>query len=195
MIIKSNKIILSEEEEQWLIAHYPYTKNKEVAEKLGISYRSVVRFASRLGLKKTKQFLGECQNEAWQAACRSYDINGHPLKGGTIPNSERIRFKKGVSSVERLGEEKERQRLEKSRVSRMKTLKREKARVIFGLPQRTKLKVVSQPREKITLRYYLKKQGYILDEQKRIAYYDENTKRGKRIESKPQMWYKFQPLN
>ncbi len=27
-----------------------------------------------------------------------------------------------------------------------------------------------------------------------VAYYDENTKRGVRIEAKPQRWYKFQPI-
>ena len=194
--MKTTPIILTEAQEKWLQIHFKHTKNQDIADRFGISLRSVSRLAKKRGLEKSTQFLKKCQEEAAKAAVESHIRNGtYPPKGFVIPGSINTRFHPGIKSVDRLGKRKEKQRLKNMLASRMKTLKSERARATFGLPQRTKLKVVRQPRAKITLRYYLKKQGYILDEQKRIAYYDENTKRGKRIESKPQMWYKFQPLN
>lgn len=94
----------------------------------------------------------------------------------------------------RLGEERNKQRIAKIQASRTKTWKSERARATFGLPQRTKFRVIPQPRRKVELRWYLKSRGYIVDDVKRIVYYDENTRRGKRIEEKPQRWYKFEQL-
>lgn len=41
---------------------------------------------------------------------------------------------------------------------------------------------------------YLRKQGYIIDEQLRVAYWDENTIRAVRLEAKEDKFYKFEPL-
>lgn len=142
------KIVLSEKQEKWLIKHFKHTKNKEIAERLGIAEVSLHRIARRMGLTKSKQFVAKCQAE----------------------------------------------RVAKAAATRRATWKSEKARAAFGLPQRTKLRVVPVPKAKIALRYYLKRLGYILDEQARVAYYTEDTKRGKIIESKPQKWYKFMPI-
>lgn len=135
----------------------------------------------------------KCQQATTAAAKESHLRNGtFPPKGHVIPN--RYSFPKGVSNVERFGKRVEAERIRKSTESREKTRKSEKARATFGLPQRTKMHVIPVPRAKIYLRWYLKSRGYILDEIARVAYYDENTKRGKRIEGKPQRWYKFLPM-
>lgn len=181
-------------QEAWLIKHYKHTKNAEVAAYLGISQSTMHRIVRKLGLKKTPQFMRKCQQATTAAAKESHLRNGtYPPKGYVIPN--RPTFPKGVSNVERFGKRKEAERIRKSTESREKTRKSERARATFGLPQRTKLRVIPIPRAKVYLRWYLKSRGYILDEIARVAYYNENTKRGKRIEEKPQRWYKFLPMD
>lgn len=185
---------ITEKQEKWLKNHFLHTKNAEVAERLGISESSVHRLARALGLKKSRQFMVKCQREATKAANSSHLLNGtYPPKGYIIPRSEQYRFKKGETSRDRLGAKRENERIRKSAESRKQTYKSEKARAVFGLEQRTRLKVIKQPREKILLRYYLKKRGYIVDDKLRIAYYTDSTKRGKRIENKEQLWYKILP--
>lgn len=180
-------------QETWLIKHYKHTKNAEVAAHLGISESTMHRIVRKLGLKKTPQFMRKCQQAAAAAAKESHLRNNtYPPKGFVIPN--RYSFPKGVSNVEKLGKRKEADRIRKSTESREKTRKSERARATFGLPQRTKLRVIPIPVAKVKLRWYLKSRGYILDEIARVAYFDENTKRGKRIEEKPQRWYKFVPI-
>ena len=189
------KIVLTEKQEAWLIKHFKHTKNDEIATKFGIAPTSAIRLARKLGLKKTPQFVAKCQREMAEAAKRSHLINGtYPPKGYQIPGKEKGYFKKGETNRQRLGPKREAERIRKATESREKTRKSERARAVFGLPQRTKLRVIPVPVAKLKLRYYLKKKGYLLDEKERIAYYTEETKRGKRIEAKQQPWYKFRPV-
>ena len=185
---------MTERQERWFIKHFKHTKNAEIAEKLGISPTSVVRLARKYGLKKSPQFMAKCVAATTAAAKRSHLINGtYPPKGFQIPGKEKGYFKVGETSLQRLGPKREAERIRKATESREKTRKSERARAVFGLPQRTKLRVIPVPVAKIKLRCYLKKCGYIIDEKERIAYYTEETKRGKRIEAKQQPWYKFRP--
>lgn len=188
------KIILTEKQEKWLILHFKNTKNAELAEKLGISETALHRFARALGLKKTKRYMKKCQRETADAAKRSHLRNGtYPPKGYKIPKSEQYQFKPGEKPVDRLGKRREKARIAKGVESRKQTYKEERARSVWGLPRKTKLRVIQQPRKKIQLRYYLKKRGYIVDDQAHVVYWNQNTKRGRIIEAKPQPWYKFLP--
>ena len=188
------KYVMTERQERWFIKHFKHTKNAEIAEKLGISPTSVVRLARKLGLKKSPQFMTKCVAATTAAAKRSHLINGtYPPKGFQIPGKEKGYFKAGETSLQRLGPKREAERIRKATASREKTRKSERARAVFGLPQRTKLRVIPVPVAKMRLRCYLKSRGYILDEVERIAYYTEETKRGKRIEARQQPWYKFRP--
>ena len=184
---------LTAAQETWLIKHFKHTKNAEVAAHLGISQSTMHRIVRELGLKKSPQFMRKCQRYMTDCASASHRRNGtYPPKGSQVPN--RYTFPKGMSNIERFGKKIEAERIRKSVESRKKTFASEKARATFGLPQRTKLRVIPIPRAKVQFRWYLKSRGYILDEVVRVAYYDENTKRGKRIEAKPQRWYKFLPM-
>ena len=186
------KIILTPKQEAWLIKHFKHTKNAEIAERLGCSETAVHRFARQLGLKKTPQFRRKVQAEVAAAAKASHLRNGtYPPKGYIIPRSEEFRFRKGEKPVERLGEERNAERIRKSAESRAKTFRYEHARYIFGVPRKTKLRVAQQPRKKILDRYYLKKRGYILDENDRVAYWTEETKRSTILERRPTRFYKF----
>lgn len=192
---KFRPIVLTEKQEGWLIKHFKHTKNDEIARKLNISPRSVVRLARRRGLEKSRPFIKKTQKEAAEKANLSNRINGtYPPKGYCIPNREKNYFKKGERPIDRLGEKKEAERREKSVASRRETYRLEKGRALFGLPQQTKLKVVRHPRQQVLLRYRLKQLGYIIERGGRVAYYDDNTKRHMELEQKPRTGFVFKQV-
>jgi hypothetical protein len=123
-------------------------------------------------------------------------VNGnYPPKGYQIPNREKGYFKKGVTPLDRLGEKREKVRIEKSVASRKETFKLEKARALYGLPRQTKLRVVQKPVEQRMLRYYLKRNGYIVEREGMVFYYNDQTKRSRAIESRPRTGFTFLPAS
>ena len=189
------KIILTEEQERWLVKHFKHTSNAECASRLNISSRTVTRIARELDLHKTPQFMRKWSSIGLERAHESHRINGtYPPKGFHIPNSEKHQFKPGVSSLQRIGKKKEAQRIEKCVATRLKTIKSERARIVFGLPQRTNLKLVHQDPKRRYQRWYLKQRGYTLNEDRRIAYYDEDTRRSPKLEA-TSTFYKFAPIS
>ena len=54
--MKGKKIELTDKEVAYLSKHFKHMKNAELAAKLNIGERSVVRLARKLGLTKTAQF-------------------------------------------------------------------------------------------------------------------------------------------
>ena len=188
----AGKITLTPEQERWLVAHFRHTTNPEIARRLGISETTMHRFARKLGLTKSRQHMRKTQRNAADKAKASHLRNGtYPPKGYIIPRSEEFRFRPGETPVQRLGKAGERRRVEKSAESRRKTFREERARKLFGLPQRTGLRVLREPRGKTLDRYYLKKRGYILDESELIAYWTPETRRSPRLEAGPRRWYRF----
>ena len=191
---KGKKIILTPEQEEWLKNNFPNKKCVEIAEHLGFSESAVHRFARKFGLKKSEEFRKMWYSNALEGTKRWFRIHGSNLPPGwVIPGSEKYRFKKGVTSLDRLGKEGEAIRIRRSVESRNKTIKTERARILFGLEQKTKLKLTAMDRKKVIFRYYVKRQGYLVDDDARVIYYTNTTKRGKRIEARPQPWYTFQP--
>lgn len=193
---KTVKIVLTPEQESWLKKHFKHTKNDDIARRLGISVRSVNRIAGELGLKKSRQFMQKTQQNAANKANESHRRNGtYPPKGYIIPRSEEFRFRKGERPIDRIGKEREAERIRKGVESRNELRKLEKARALYGLPRQTKLNVVKRPRSQIQLRHYLKKHcGYIVDRGSFVFYYTDETKRSAEIESRPRTGFKFLPL-
>ena len=189
---KFGAIILTDQQEAWLQKHFKHTKNEEIAEKLGVSLRTVNRLAEKRGLTKSKQFIKKCLAETAAAANRSHRLNGtYPPKGYRIPNREKTQFQKGVKPIDRLGAKKDAERIAKSVASRKETFKLEKARALFGLPRQTKLNVVQRPRKQVSIRYYLRKLGYIVERGSNVAYYNNQTKRSPKLESEPRSGFSF----
>lgn len=177
---------LNESQIKWLTQHYMHTKNVELAEKLDISESTLHRYARRLGLQKSRQFMSKCMKDTCDAAAESHRLNGtYPPKGYRIPKTEEFQFKKGVTNLERLGKRRNDERIRKSAEARRATMQREKDRVMLGLPQMTKLKVKSSPRRFVSVRRYLRLHGYHVERGSRIAYYDENTRRSPQLEQRP----------
>lgn len=111
---------MTDDQARYLTEHFKNTRNEELADKLGISMRTVNRYASLLGLSKTRAFMKKTQAEAVAAAHYFNRKRGsYPPKGFRIPNSEQYRFKPGEH---RLTKAQERERIRKSSESRKVTV-------------------------------------------------------------------------
>lgn len=99
------KIHLTPQQELWMKIHWPHMSNEICALILGISHRSVVRQARRLGLQKTEQFMKECQAHTSKRAKESHIKNGtYPAKGYYSPNlqkGEAYQFKPGHKVIKK----------------------------------------------------------------------------------------------
>ena len=189
------KIILTDRQLDWLRKHFKHTKNAELCAVLGLSESSLHRIARENGLTKSRQFMKRCQAATAAAAKASHLKNGtYPPKGYRIPRSREFGFQPGVTPEQRLGKQRNRERIEKAAAARAKTFRLEKARQLFGLPRETKLRVVREPRSKTSLRYSLKKRGYLIDEKGFVAYWTAETRRAVKLEAAPKRYYTFKPL-
>lgn len=173
------KFYFSEEQVKWLKENYADTPNAEVRNYLKCGETTLRTLVKKYGLAKSEAFV-KWREERSRKALRKYYQTHKPTD-----NSAYIRpycFKKG-NDPKALGQ-KFWDGIEKARVKRNQTIREDKARITFGLPQKTKMKLIQQPRAKVHQRYYLKKCGYILDEEKRIAYYSPDTRRAFKIETR-----------
>lgn len=194
--MKGRKVELTPKQEAWLRKHFPNTKNAELMEKLGIGDGTLHRYARKMGLTKTRQFMKKIHKEISEAAKASHLANGtYPPKGYRIPRSEEFWLKPGESIRDRIGTRRWNRARKKAAETWKQTYREEHARAWFGVPQKTKLRVTSQPRQKICDRSYLKRRGYILDEQNLVAYWTPETHRATRLEARPRRYYIFKELD
>ena len=175
------KINLSAKQEAWLLRHFRHTKNDEITRRLGVSHTWLHRYAREHGLVKTARFQKKCQAAAAAAAKESHLRNGtYPPKGFIIPGSEAYRFKPGRKESPAA----KRRRVLKATATRNRTIKEDQARVRWGLPQLTKMRLIRQPKKATEQRYYLRKRGYHVERGSLVMYYDENTLRCPKIEAR-----------
>ena len=189
--MRYNKIILTPEQEAYLRDNYATVIHHTMCQVLGISKRTLIRFAKQRGLVKDMDALVE-QKAARisESLKRKYLVEGFR---GNPENGLVSRFKPGYSAVEFFGKERLMEMRRKSAESRKKRFAEERARVTFGLPQKTRLNVKKQPRKKIQDRCYLKMRGYIIDEANCIAYYTDQTRRATKLEAMPRRYFIFKP--
>jgi hypothetical protein len=181
--MKGKKVILSSVEQDWIVRNFADLTNAELCGKVGISESTLHRFARAHGLTKSGELMARTQANAAKAARASHIVHGtYPPKGYCIPGSERYQFQKGVTSAERLGESREAERVRRSTESRRKTWRLEHARMLFGLPRETKLKVVKHPHGDACRRHYLKRRGYLVERGSYDVYYTPYTRRCPRLE-------------
>ena len=117
---------------------YPFSFNKELAKELGVSWRSLVRKARDLGVDKEPAFLEKRREIITNMAVAKNHNCYTGIKGWAVPNSEGTRFKKGNISIMKIDPEV----VEKVRLKRNQTIRRERIRISIGLPQKTKLRLV-----------------------------------------------------
>lgn len=196
-MVRGNKprVKVSERTKRWIINHYKHTKNKDIMEKYGLSEGWLHRFAREHGLKKTPRFMKACQTATTKAAAFSHFINGtYPPKGYRIPRSDANCFKPGVTNLQRFGKKGNAERIRKSAETRRRTWKLEHARMTFGLPRETKLRVFRQPKDWTSKRYYLRKHGYVVERGALDAYYTDETERNPSLEERYKP-FRFHPIN
>jgi hypothetical protein len=122
---------------QKLKIEFPVRFNKELAKELGVGWRSLVRKAREMGVEKEPDFLENRRHVITEMAVKANHNPNTGNKGWSVPNSEYTRFKKGNVSVMRTNPDV----VEKVRVKRNKTIKRERLRLKYGLLPLTKLKL------------------------------------------------------
>lgn len=119
-----------------LEAEFPYRFSRDIGNDLGLSIRTIIRKARELNLKKQDGFLDINRKEITKRATIARPEN--PTKGDSsfrIPGGEKHQFKKGERRYEI--------DYEKATKTRNETIKKEKMRLKYGLPQQTNLKLVN----------------------------------------------------
>lgn len=186
-------VMITPEQMQWLIDNFANEENFILADTLGISESTMHRYARMHGLKKSKAYMRRCQKEAADAAHYFNRISGRnkalseKMKTAMSEKFIESRFKKGCPNCWGSHPEKMRQAKVRGGLSLHQTWEEEKRRVRMGLPQKTRLKVTSDPDRKTmlaknTLRWFLRKRGYRIEGE--IAYWNENTARALMTEKK-----------
>ena len=176
---------LTQEQLEWLKENFESTKNQELANELGTSPRSITRMARELGLWKTKEFISAMQRNASEHGARVNRANGG--NAGTknlLVYGKAYRFKAGESNRDRMSEEAFKEMNRRIGESRKETFRKEKRRVLFGLEQKTGLRVVQCQKEKISLRNNLRKHGYEIARASNEAIVSDNTRRSAIMETR-----------
>lgn len=196
--------MLTEKEVGWIIRHYQHTKNEDIMRKFGIGESSLHRIARKHGLKKSRQQMKKTQQEATQAAwqaCKDYGVyeeasrrmtekmKAMSARGEYIPGS----FMPGQSNKDRLTPKRFKECIEKGRKKRNETIRKERVRIHWGLPQKTKIKLTydgynETHRRKTNHRHLFRKYGYIVERGGDTVYYDEETVRHPKMEANAHLY-------
>ena len=198
---KRRSIILTEYGEKYLRTRFKNTHNDELMNTMGLSFSVLHRFARAFGLKKTAQFVKKCQRNACDAASRAWKqlpesekkqrtekmlLNLEPFREHW---SKELRRK---SMKQRLGKRRWAEIMQKGNAKRNESIASDRRRILFGLPQRTKMKLVSAPKEKICARNRMRR-VYLWSCQRGSAdfYLTDSTVRNKSLEEKYTKMYGF----
>lgn len=191
--MRGKKYILTEKQKNWLIKNFKNTKNDEIAEKLGISKRSIIRFARALELVKSPQFLKKMRTAALNAANTAI-LNETPEQREkrritALKNCEKGKIAKG----EYRNAQKTKAEIKKIIKKRVNTWRKNReneiSRVLLGLNQKTKVKLPKDfnPKKQqqiINIRHNLRKKGYKIPKIGGMAVHiTEDTKRSEITEN------------
>ena len=183
-INKYGRIILTREQIEWLRANYANTTNAEIMARLNISNVKLHQLARAYSLTKSKEFMDGWQKEITRRARITNARNNWPPKGYIIPKSRKYCFQKGVTNFMRLGPERNAERIRKSRESRNATIASERRRILFGLEQRTKMKLNGKFKAKVNIRYQMRKLGYLVERGGNTATVTSKTQRSEYYETR-----------
>lgn len=179
---KGVQVSLTTEQTEWLCANYANTTNAELMAHLNIKSTTLHRLARAYRLSKSKEFMLAVARENFRQASIAAARLGWPPKGYIIPN--RHAFQKGVTNLMRLGPEREAARIHKSSETRKATIAAERRRILFGLEQRTKMKLNGTFRPKTNVRYQMRKLGYIVERGGQTATITPQTRRSEHYEKR-----------
>jgi DNA-binding MurR/RpiR family transcriptional regulator len=134
----TTKIAFSDTDNTKLREVFPVMFNADVAKLFGVSQATIYRQARRLGLTKAPDFRVMMQGEMNRRASEALKgkLNSGQFQKGKRKNPAG-EFKKG----HKLTPEQEARRIANATATRNKTIAAERRRILFGLPQKTKLKL------------------------------------------------------
>ena len=199
-------LVLNDEQKEWLCKWFPITENCRLAKAMGIGLYKLHCFAREMGLEKSEKGLKAIKRRQVAKALKTnikngcYDRKrGHPCSEATMAGcrrrwaEEHAGLRENVQRrIKREDPEKYKAWMEKRSQERKETIRKEKMRVVYGLPRQTNLKVVVMCPFKRSQLYHRRsalERGYILTEDhsegspdRYTIFYDDDTKRSKKFE-------------
>lgn len=176
--------IWNEEKEQFLKENYAFKTNGNLAKHLGISVPSVKKKAYELGLKKVcakrkihsaleANVLKMSELNSYRSIADKLDISLSSVKS-IINKATSKGYKKRSKGATKIMSE-----------ARIRLIKKERARAIFGLNPKTNLKVFPN-KQKYRMRDRLKRCRYDVERNDINVYIDDETRRHDNIENEAQ---------
>ena len=164
------KTIWTDDSIAYLKENYPYTTDTAIAQHLCVNRKTVSLKAKELGLEKG------IRPEWLDLAERVRELHGsHSNAEIAAITGISSRSVSRIVAVLGLRRTKKEEQSIRSRI-RQDIMKREKRRVIFGLPPITKIKVVTN-KPRIKMRHSLKKAGYLVIRGQNVMYYHTDMER------------------
>ncbi len=164
------KTIWTDDSIAYLKENYPYTTDTAIAQHLCVNRKTVSLKAKELGLEKG------IRPEWLDLAERVRELHGsHSNAEIAAITGISSRSVSRIVAVLGLRRTKKEEQSIRSRIRR-DIMKREKRRVIFGLPPITKIKVVTN-KPRIKMRHSLKKAGYLVIRGQNVMYYHPDMER------------------
>lgn len=164
------KTIWTDDSIAYLKENYPYTTDTAIAQHLCVNRKTVSLKAKELGLEKG------IRPEWLDLAERVRELHGsHSNAEIAAITGISSRSVSRIVAVLGLRRTKKEEQSIRSRI-RQDIMKREKRRVIFGLPPITKIKVVTN-KPRIKMRHSLKKAGYLVIRGQNVMYYHPDMER------------------
>ena len=164
------KTIWTDDSIAYLKENYPYTTDTAIAQHLCVNRKTVSLKAKELGLEKG------IRPEWLDLAERVRELhNSHSNAEIAAITGISSRSVSRIFAVLGLRRTKKEEQSIRSRI-RQDIMKREKRRVIFGLPPITRIKVVTN-KPRIKMRHSLKKAGYLVIRGQNVMYYHPDMER------------------
>ena len=177
--------IWNEEKEQFLKENYAFKTNGNLAKHLGISVPSVKKKAYELGLKKVcakrkihsaleANVLKMSELNSYRSIADKLDISLSSVKSIINKATSKGYKKRSKEATKKIMSE-----------ARIRLIKKERARAIFGLNPKTNLKVFPN-KQKYRMRDRLKRCRYDVERNGINVYIDDETRRHDNIENEAQ---------
>ena len=177
--------IWNEEKEQFLKENYAFKTNANLAKHLGISVPSVKKKAYELGLKKVcakrkihsaleANVLKMSELNSYRSIADKLDISLSSVKSIINKATSKGYKKRSKEATKKIMSE-----------ARIRLIKKERARAIFGLNPKTNLKVFPN-KQKYRMRDRLKRCRYDVERNDINVYIDDETRRHDNIENEAQ---------
>ncbi|MGP1437175.1 MAG: hypothetical protein ACTTKN_11245 [Phocaeicola sp.] len=174
--------IWNDDKINFLVKHYANISNRKLADTLGVSVPSIKNKSRELGLTKTcakrklfpsieANILRMSENSSYRSVADKLNVSVtsvHTTVNEATANGHQKRTKEETLKI--MSE------------TRVRLIKKERARAVFGLEQKTKLKLFPN-KQKYKLRERLKRSRYDVERNGTDVYIDDETRRHAKVET------------